>query len=130
MDDRHNEAVFVPILIVDDDEVVGQVLGRILTRQGHTIWRAGSAGQALEMAREHQPRLALVDLCLPDGDGISLTRDLRSEHPELEVILMTAFPLRLQEQQELQDNFARVLVKPLDLAELRQAVSSTLAFCE
>lgn len=117
------------ILVVDDDEVLGRVLSRVLAQDRHTVWRAGSAGQALGMARQHRPRLALLDLCLPDGDGIELARQLRAEQPDLTLILMTAYPLRLREQPELGDAFARVLTKPLDLAELREAVGASLSPC-
>jgi CheY-like chemotaxis protein len=115
------------ILVVDDDEVVGRVLSRVLSRQGHPVWHAQTANQAMAMAREHPPRLALLDLCLPHGDGIELARLLRHEHPDLILILMTAYPLRLREHPELTEIFCRVLIKPLDLADLRQAVESSLA---
>jgi CheY-like chemotaxis protein len=115
------------ILVVDDDEVVGRVLSRVLTQQGHLVWRAQTGGEAVATAREHPPRLALLDLCLPDSDGIGLARQLRQEHPDLILILITAYPLRLREHPELNGVFTRVLIKPLDLADLRQAVESSSA---
>jgi CheY-like chemotaxis protein len=115
------------ILIVDDDEVVGRVLSRVLSREGHLVAQAQTACQAMATAREHPPRLALLDLCLPDGDGIELARLLRHEHPDLILILMTAYPLRLREHPELTEIFSRVLIKPLDLTELRQAIESSAA---
>jgi CheY-like chemotaxis protein len=117
------------ILVVDDDEVVGRVLSRVLHQQGHTVWRAESGEQALALARDHLPRLVLVDLCLPDIDGIELAHKLREEHPSLILILMTAYPLRLRDQPDLAEDFSRVLTKPLDLSELRQAVESTPVLC-
>src|ERR1700736_3571581 len=83
----------MPILVVDDDEVLGQVLTRALTREGRTIVPANSMAQALEAARRQRPRLALLDLCLPDGDGVELARKLQAEYPDLPLILMTAYPL-------------------------------------
>jgi CheY-like chemotaxis protein len=117
------------VLVVDDDEVVGRVLGRVLARQGHQVWRAISAHHALWLARIHRPRLALLDLCLGDTDGIDLARALRAELPDLTMILLTAYPLRIREQPELGRDFARVLTKPLDLSELRQAVEGSLVLC-
>ncbi len=117
------------ILVVDDDEVLSRVLSRILTRQGHSVARAGSAGQAMQMARDHSFQLALIDLCLPDGDGIKLARQLRAEQPDLVLIMITAYPLSIREHRGLASDFTRVLVKPLDLAELRQAVEASLAPC-
>jgi len=115
-----------PILVVDDDEVLGQVLTRVLTRDGRTIVPATTMAQALEAARRTHPRLALLDLCLPDGDGTDLARELQREFPDIPLILMTAYPLRLREHPELTEPFTRVLTKPLNLQELRQAVDAAL----
>jgi cobalt-zinc-cadmium efflux system membrane fusion protein len=115
-----------PILVVDDDEVLGQVLTRVLTRDGRSIIPATTMAQALELARRHRPRLALLDLCLPDGDGTDLARELQAEYPDIPLILMTAYPLRLREHPELSERFTRVLTKPLNLQELRQAVDAAL----
>src|SRR5262249_43884731 len=60
------------ILIVDDDDVLAQVLGRVLTQQGYRVVRASDAGQALQLVQQQTPQLALVDLCLPDQNGLEL----------------------------------------------------------
>jgi two-component system OmpR family response regulator len=114
------------ILVVDDDEVLGQVLNRVLTSQGHETFLAATVTEALELVREKRPTVALLDLCLPDGDGIQLGRDLRALYPGLRLILMTAYPLRLQEDQERTGVFAQVLTKPLNLQELRRSLAATL----
>jgi CheY-like chemotaxis protein len=123
---RQESIMSAAILIVDDDDTLGRVLGRVLTRLGQSVVRATHVAQALQLAREHQPRLALIDLCLPDGDGAELARLLRSESAEMTLILMTAFPLRLREEPELAGRFADVLIKPLDLADLRRVVEAAL----
>jgi cobalt-zinc-cadmium efflux system membrane fusion protein len=115
------------ILLVDDDTVLSQVLRRVLSRQGYAVIEAGSAAAALEMARQHRPRLALIDLCLPDGDGVELARRLEQEIGRMSLVLMTAYPLRLRDEPELAAGFAHVLTKPLDLDELRRVVHQALA---
>jgi cobalt-zinc-cadmium efflux system membrane fusion protein len=115
------------ILLVDDDAVLSQVLRRVLTRQGYAVLEAGNAADALELARQHRPRLGLIDLCLPDGDGVALARRLEQEVGSMPLILMTAYPLRLHDEPELTEGFARVLTKPLNLDELRQVVEQALA---
>jgi cobalt-zinc-cadmium efflux system membrane fusion protein len=114
------------ILIVDDDEVLGQILARVLSQQGYRVERATAAAQALRLARDHPPQLGLLDLCLPDQDGTELARNLRGQVPDLPLILMTAYPLSLQDQPERTEGFARVLTKPLNLQELRHAVDAAL----
>ena len=115
------------ILLVDDDTVLSQVLQRVLSRQGYRVVEAGTVADALRLAREHQPRLALLDLCLPDGDGVDLARQLEKSVGPLPIILMTAFPLRLRDQPELAEGFVNILTKPLNLEELRQTIEAALA---
>jgi membrane fusion protein, heavy metal efflux system len=115
------------ILLVDDDETLSRVLRRVLTQQGHTVVEAGTVSRALEAARETPPQLGLLDLRLPDGDGVDLARKLTAEGSPFPLILMTAYPLRLRDQPELASQFFRVLTKPLNLLELRQAIDSALS---
>jgi cobalt-zinc-cadmium efflux system membrane fusion protein len=118
-----------PILVVDDDEVLLQVLSRVLGHEGHTVLQATGTSQALQLAEQLPPRLALVDLCLTDGDGVDLAGRLHARQPDLPLILMTAYPLRLREYPKLRDQFWRVLNKPLDLQALRRAVNDALRDC-
>jgi cobalt-zinc-cadmium efflux system membrane fusion protein len=115
------------ILVVDDDEVISQVLSRVLTRDDRTILQATNATQGLELANQYHPHLALVDLCLPDIDGVELAKGLRSRHANMPVILMTAYPLRLRDHPEMGDHFTCVLTKPLNLKELSHTVDVALA---
>ena len=114
------------ILLVDDDEVLSQVLRRVLTREGYRVVEAGSVAQALELTREDKPQLGLLDLSLPDGDGMELATKLRAQGVDCPLILVTAYPLRLRDQPELSNSFARVLTKPLNLQDLRQAIETAL----
>jgi two-component system OmpR family response regulator len=114
------------ILVVDDDDVLGQVLSRVLERPGVAVCRATTVDEALQVARLCRPRLALLDLCLPDGDGVELAQRLRTERPDVALILMTAYPLRLHEEPAIAEMFQQVLTKPLNVQELRYAVNRAL----
>jgi two-component system response regulator PilR (NtrC family) len=114
------------ILVVDDDEILGTILVRVLQRQGHQVFHATGLESAQRLARERSPQLALVDLCLRDADGREVARRLREMVGELPCILMTAYPLRLRDHPELNRDFVRVLFKPLDLIELRNAIADAL----
>ena len=67
------------ILLVDDDNVLREVLGRVLTRDGYTVVPAAGVAEALDLAKEHTLSLALVDLSLPDGDGVGSAGRLTHE---------------------------------------------------
>jgi DNA-binding response OmpR family regulator len=116
----------ITILIVDDDEVLGQVMGRVLARRGYRVVRAVRAADALEMADRDTPQIALLDLCLPDGNGADLAAELSTRHPETALVLMTAIPLRRKESRDFADRFAEVLTKPVGVKEVFHAVDAAL----
>jgi DNA-binding response OmpR family regulator len=118
------------ILIVDDDLVLGRIMARTLGRDGQVALAAADADQAVLLARQHRPRLALVDLCMPGADGVETAGRLRAECPGLVCVLLTAYPLRLGEHPRGRTQFARVLLKPLDLTVLRATVRELLTSAE
>jgi cobalt-zinc-cadmium efflux system membrane fusion protein len=115
------------ILIVDDDAAVRQVIGRVLGREGHEVFEAPDFARALQVAADQRPQLALVDLCLPEGDGAKLAGQLRALHSHMPLILITGYPLRLHEDPGLARPFLSVLTKPVDVNELRLAVNAALS---
>lgn len=64
------------ILIIDDDDVMADVLGQRLQRQGYEIFVAASGEEGLAMAHRHVPSLVLLDLRLPDADGFNVCQEL------------------------------------------------------
>lgn len=78
------------LLIVDDDRAFRAMLGWAFEDLGYHVSVACCCGDALEQASENRFDYALVDFGLPDGDGHTLSKRLRSEQPALGVILMSA----------------------------------------
>ena len=86
-----SEGVMRSILVVDDDEAVRGLIVRILRSGGHVVvGEAGSVAEALDLAELLRPGIALVDIGLPDGDGFSLTRQLRAQPWGIEVVLFSS----------------------------------------
>ena len=81
------------ILVVDDDEQDRQLYGMMLCYNGFDVVFAGSIRAGREMAREYAPDLVLLDLGLPDGNGLELCAELRrhSSSAELPVIVLSGF---------------------------------------
>ena len=77
------------ILVVDDEPLIAENLKLILERQGYEVETAGNTVNAMIRMEEREFSLAVVDLVLPDGDGLHLLRLLKSKDPSLEVIIMT-----------------------------------------
>jgi len=113
------------ILLVEDDQRLAQVLCRVLTKSGYEVeWAVDAAAAACDF--ERPPEVALLDLHLPDGDGVDLAGMLRTRYPDLPMILMTGCPFRLRDRPEGVKYFRQVLQKPLELPHLREAISAAL----
>ncbi|HHH28594.1 MAG TPA: response regulator, partial [Polyangiaceae bacterium] len=65
------------MLLVDDDEVFRQRLARAMEQRGFEVRTAASADDAVRLAREESPELAVVDLRMPGRSGLELVRDLK-----------------------------------------------------
>jgi len=78
------------LMIVDDHEALREGLEVMLTHSGHeVVGVAGNVAAALDLLEVASPDIAIVDIRLPDGSGIDLTRELIARQPELGVILYT-----------------------------------------
>src|SRR5262245_17500191 len=79
----------IRLLIVDDDGQLRETLARRFQRQGMTVTSAASAEEALAKATDLRWDVALVDLHLPGISGVDLLEKLKTQQPELEVLLLT-----------------------------------------
>jgi DNA-binding NarL/FixJ family response regulator len=88
------EARPLRLLVVDDHEVVRQGLVSLLERREHfqVVAEAGTAAEAVEMARKFEPDLVVMDVRLPDGSGIEACREIRAEFPNTRVVILTSYP--------------------------------------
>ena len=79
------------VLVIDDERNIRTLVSRVLGQDNIEVHMAGTGKEGLELADQVDPDLALVDLRLPDVDGIQVLRDLRAKHPQTAVIMITAF---------------------------------------
>jgi DNA-binding NarL/FixJ family response regulator len=78
------------IVLVDDHEAVRNGLESLLERRGiRTIGAAGTAAHAIEVFSESDPDVAIIDVNLPDENGLGLVRRLRGDRPELPIVIYT-----------------------------------------
>ena len=78
------------ILIVDDEENIGRSLRMILEREGYQINAVKSAAEFRAFPDYTRMDLFLLDVRLPDGNGIEVCRDIRSAHPEVRCLMLTS----------------------------------------
>ena len=79
------------VLIVDDDAVVRDAIGMVLSDEGYDCRTTSGAEAALEMARETDPHLVISDMKMPGKDGLWLLDRLRRERPDTAVVMLTAY---------------------------------------
>jgi len=82
------------LLVVDDHEVVRQGLVSLLERREgfQVVAQAGTVAEAIEAAGKFVPDLIVMDVRLPDGSGIEACREIRAEHPQTRVVILTSYP--------------------------------------
>jgi DNA-binding NtrC family response regulator len=79
------------VLVVDDEEVIRDVLGTLLTREGYEVAAAASAGEAISIFENDAYDVVLLDLMLPDRPGLDVLRDIRRRDPDAVVVIVTAY---------------------------------------
>jgi two-component system, NtrC family, response regulator GlrR len=110
------------ILLVDDDAAVRDLLTTRLTRAGYSVDAADCARMALDACVRSRPNLVISDLRMPDMDGLSLLKELKSRWPLLQVIILTGHGTIAEAVDATQHGAFGFLVKPLGKDEFLQQV--------
>lgn len=113
------------ILIVEDDPVLQQALGLNLKREGYTVVTASDGMAGLQVNREEQPDLVILDLMLPKLDGLSVARALRQEG-ETPIIMLTARSGEVDRIVGLESGADDYVTKPFSFGELMARVRAVL----
>jgi DNA-binding response OmpR family regulator len=114
------------ILIVEDDERIGVSLERALSGSGYTVHWVTTGHAAVQAAAAQLPHLVLLDIGLPDIDGLEVCRSLHRAHPELDVIMLTARDDELDIVAGLDAGAVDYITKPFRLAELLARIRAQL----
>lgn len=104
------------ILLVDDDPDLVTGLARILKARGYKVYQATCGRKAVELAKTHRPRVAVMDIRMPGLDGIEACRQIKQHCPHAAVVFMTGFSESEREARE--EGAVAVLRKPLDFEHL------------
>ena len=115
------------ILVVDDDRTFREHIADLFTRAGHAAITAADATRALEEYARRSFDLVLVDLLMPDVDGLQLVAAMREHQPDQEVILVSARQELSDALRALRAGVADYLTKPIDEAELARSADRCLA---
>jgi two-component system response regulator RegA len=109
------------ILVVDDDAVFRERLARALRDRGYEVRTAADPASALESARADSPEMAIVDLRMPDGNGLELVRDLKAIDAATKVVVLTGYGSIATATEAMRLGATHYLPKPADADEVLAA---------
>lgn len=114
------------ILIIDDDESTCKNLSLILGKKGYDTGMAGTGKEALQKVRERFFNLALLDLKLPDMEGVELVTPLRQIHPGMVILIITGHASLESAVRTSLEGALAYITKPLNIDSLLTAVRDAL----
>ncbi|OGS18862.1 MAG: hypothetical protein A2219_07090 [Elusimicrobia bacterium RIFOXYA2_FULL_50_26] len=114
------------IMIVDDEPDILLVLGEFLSNEGFKVLTAKSGQQAIEKLKEHNIDMLLLDMAMPNMNGIETLREVHKGAPHLPVIMITAYRDAEKVVEAFRLGAFDCIFKPFDLKYLRQAIMGKL----
>lgn len=119
----------IRILLVDDHTILREALASLLSLDPHLqiVGKAGTGRDALDMLSTVQPHLVIMDLSLPGIHGIEVIRQLKKNHPEIKVLVLTVHASDTFVRASLEAGASGYVVKEASYAELQLAITSVMA---
>ena len=118
------------ILIVDDDDAIRTTMKAILEDEGYTVDTASTGKEAIARTEKDVYNLALLDIRLPDMEGVDLLKLMKDPTPRTRKIMVTGFPTVQNAISAVNKQADAYLVKPVDIEKLLQTVADQLKFQE
>jgi CheY-like chemotaxis protein len=117
------------VLVVDDHELNLKLLERLLEREGRQVRAADSVAAAERALAEEEPAMIVLDVNLPDGSGLELTRRLKAEPrtASIPIVACTAAVLPSDEDEAMEAGCDAFVAKPIDLRRFSEVISSILS---
>jgi DNA-binding response OmpR family regulator len=114
------------ILHVDDDPDIRLMISASLHEFGYEVATAGTKAEALELAKELEFDLSILDVRLPDGTGIELCQEILELHPEMPILYYSAYASDEEQEAALSVAGDAYLKKPVSATVLEQTVAELL----
>ncbi len=118
------------VLLIEDDERISEPLIRVLRSEGFSVDHVDAGLAAIASVAAVRPDLVLLDLTLPDIDGLDVCRKIRTNHPDLPVIMLTARADEMDVIVGLNAGADDYVAKPFRLAELVARIRARLRIVE
>jgi len=114
------------ILVVDDDENIRKVLTTILEDEGYSVESVETARKAIERTRRKFYNLALIDIRLPDMEGIELLTRIRDTTPKMRRIIITGYPTLQNAIEAVNRGADAYILKPFDMEKVLETIKEQL----
>jgi DNA-binding NtrC family response regulator len=115
------------ILAVDDDENIRKVIVAILEDEGYTVESVGTAKEAIEKSKRKFYNLALIDIRLPDMEGIELLTKFRETTPRMRKVIVTGYPTLQNAVDAVNKGADAYIVKPFDVEKVLKTIQEQLS---
>lgn len=115
------------ILVVEDDELLRELLGSVLSGEGFLVSSANDGAQALRELQTTRFQLMLLDVWLPDMSGLDLLADLAQQHGSMRVIVMTQDNSPETMLSAIRERAFDYIAKPFEVGDMLELVRNTLA---
>lgn len=116
----------IRILVIDDDENIRSVVTAILEDEGYTVETADTAKKGIERSEKSFYNLSLIDVRLPDMEGIELLGKLRDTKPKMRKIIVTGYPTMQNAVAAVNKGADAYVMKPFDVEKLLQTIKEQL----
>ncbi|HOL15805.1 MAG TPA: response regulator, partial [Bacillota bacterium] len=114
-------------LVVDDEQEVCNFFSYLLQKKGYRVTPANSGRQALDLLKQHRFNVALVDLKLPDLNGLEILREIKKVQPACEVIIITGYSTVKSAVEAIQSGAFDYVEKPFgDIEEMERLIERAL----
>jgi DNA-binding NtrC family response regulator len=118
------------ILIVDDDDTIRSTMKAILEDEGYEVDLAASGKEGVQKSKEKSYNIALLDIRLPDMEGVELLKLMKPAIPRTRKIMVTGYPSTQNAIEALNKNADAYLIKPVDIEKLLNTIKEQLKLQE
>jgi DNA-binding NtrC family response regulator len=111
------------ILVVDDNEDLLETFAMILKRRGFSVETASNGASAVDKFKEHEFDVTLMDIVMPEMNGVEASRKIKESQPEASIILMTAYSDEDLIQTARKEGVRRIIQKPIRIDQLIELIN-------
>jgi len=114
------------IIIIDDEASILKLMGQVATRMGHQVFMHLTGKEGMAAMETEKPELLIVDLKIPDMNGLQIIQDCRARYPQTEVVMVTGYGSVETAVEAMKLGAFDYLTKPFDLEDLQRTINRAM----